>query len=628
MCVANSLNLKGCNMCGIVGYTGSKRVSDILLGGLARLEYRGYDSAGVALEVAGDAGCALDVVREVGKVASLSEKLGQHNASSTCGIGHTRWATHGRPTVENAHPHVSCDGRIAIVHNGIIENFAELREELGARGHTFRSETDTEVFAHLVEEGYAATHDLMAAVRDACAHVVGAYGLAAVCADEPGVIAVARKDSPIVVGMGQDGAYLASDIVALIDATRDVVVLEDGQFAKLTPKGIEYTDAEGAVITPAVTHVDWDVDMAEKGGYPDFMLKEICEQPRVVRDTLVGRLAPTGELDIDELGLSFEELNLIDRVYVIACGTSYHAGLIAKNLIEGWARIPCEVEAASEFRYRNPIITPTTLVVAVSQSGETADTLAAIRDARIKGGKVFGITNVVGSPVARESDGVIYTKANKEIAVASTKSFIGQIVSLSLLSLLLAQAKGKLKTGQVKMLFHELGDTAAQIQHILDTQGLAIHEAALACKDAASALFVGRGMGTAISYEGALKLKEVSYLHAEAYAAGEMKHGPIALIDPGFPVIAVATKSPTYDKVVSNLKECEARGATIIVLATEGDEDIAKIADHIISIPPVRDCFSAITASVPLQLLAREVALMRGCNVDQPRNLAKSVTVE
>ena len=615
-------------MCGIVGYTGSKQVGDILLGGLARLEYRGYDSAGVALEVGAGDDRALDVVREVGKVASLAKKLEEHDAPSACGIGHTRWATHGRPTVENAHPHISCDGRIAIVHNGIIENFAELREELTERGHAFRSETDTEVFAHLVEEGYAATHDLMAAVREACTHVVGAYGLAAVCADEPGVIAVARKDSPIVVGMGRDGAYLASDIVAVIDATRDVVVLEDGQFAKLTPKGIEYTDAEGAIIDPIITHVDWDVDMAEKGGYPDFMLKEICEQPRVVRDTLVGRLAPTGELDIDELGLSFEELNLIDRVYVIACGTSYHAGLIAKNLIEGWARIPCEVEAASEFRYRNPIITPTTLVVAVSQSGETADTLAAIRDARIKGGKVFGITNVVGSPVARESDGVIYTKANKEIAVASTKSFIGQIVSLSLLSLLLAQAKGKLKTGQVKMLFHELGDTAAQIQHILDTQGPAIHEAALACKDAASALFVGRGMGTAISYEGALKLKEVSYLHAEAYAAGEMKHGPIALIDPGFPVIAVVTKSPTYDKVVSNLKECEARGATIIALATEGDEDIAKIADHIISIPPVRDCFSAITASVPLQLLAREVALMRGCNVDQPRNLAKSVTVE
>ena len=382
------------------------------------------------------------------------------------------------------------------------------------------------------------------------------------------------------------------------------------------------------MIEPKVTHIDWDLDMAEKGGYPDFMLKEIHEQPRVVRDTLVGRMTPAGELDIDELGLSLEELNDIDRVYVIACGTSYHAGLIAKNLIEGWARIPTEVEAASEFRYRNPIITPTTLVVAVSQSGETADTLAAIRDARIKGAKVFGITNVVGSPVARESDGVIYTKANKEIAVASTKSFIGQVVSLTLLALLLAQVKYRLTTKQTRMLFRELSDTAEQIQWILDTQAEAVHEAALVCKDAQSALFVGRGMGAAISYEGALKLKEVSYLHAEAYAAGEMKHGPIALIDPGFPVIAVATKSATYDKTVSNLMECKARGAKVIVVATEGDEEINKIADCIIRVPAVRDVFSPITASVPLQLLAREVAILRGCDVDQPRNLAKSVTVE
>ena len=333
-------------------------------------------------------------------------------------------------------------------------------------------------------------------------------------------------------------------------------------------------------------------------------------------------------MTFDEIGLSLEELNDVDRVYVIACGTSYHAGLIAKNLIESWARIPTEVEAASEFRYRDPIITPSTLVVAVSQSGETADTLAAIRDARIKGAKVFGITNVVGSPVARESDGVIYTKANKEIAVASTKSFIGQVVSLTLLAMLLGQVKYRLTTKQCRMLFRELGDTAEQIQHILDTQGDAIHEAALACKDAQSALFVGRGMGAAISYEGALKLKEVSYLHAEAYAAGEMKHGPIALIDPGFPVIAVTTKSPTYDKTVSNLKECEARGAMIIAIATEGDEEIGKIADHVIWVPKVRDAFSAITATVPLQLLAREVAILRGCDVDQPRNLAKSVTVE
>ena len=619
-------------MCGIVGYTGSEQAKDILIGGLKRLEYRGYDSAGVALERAG--GDGIDVFRRVGKVSGLESELAHLDHASTCGIGHTRWATHGRPSVANAHPHSSCSGRISIVHNGIIENFAELREELEARGHHFTSDTDTEVFAHLIEEAYEGgngkpgTHDLLAAVREACTHVIGAYGLAALCADEPGVIAVARKDSPIVIGRGENGSYVASDVIAVIDATRDVVVLEDGQFARLTSEGISYTDADGNAIEPAITHIDWDIDMAEKGGYPDFMLKEICEQPRVVRDTLVGRLSSTGELDIDELGLSYEELDLIDRVYVIACGTSYHAGLIAKNLIEAWARIPCEVEAASEFRYRNPIITPTTLVVAVSQSGETADTLAAIRDARIKGAKVFGITNVVGSPVARESDGVIYTKANKEIAVASTKSFIGQVVSLTLLALLLAQVKGKLSVGQVKLLFRELGDTAEQIQWILDTQMPAIHEAALACKDAHSALFVGRGMGAAISNEGALKLKEISYLHAEAYAAGEMKHGPIALIDPGFPVIAVTTKSPVYDKVVSNLKECEARGAKIIVVATEGDEDIKQIADHVIRIPAVRDAFTPITATVPLQLLAREVALMRGCDVDQPRNLAKSVTVE
>ena len=616
-------------MCGIVGYTGVDAAQDILITGLKRLEYRGYDSAGVALEdIGSDGSRALDVIRRVGKVGGLESELAGGDYPATCGIGHTRWATHGKPSVVNAHPHVSCDGRIAVVHNGIIENFAELREELEARGHTFRSETDTEVFAHLIEEAYADTRDLMAAVREACTHVVGAYGLAAVSADEPGAIAVARKDNPIVIGRGERGSYVASDVIALIDATRDVVVLEDGQFAKLTADGIEYTDAAGCAISPEVTHIDWDIDMAEKGGYPDFMMKEICEQPRVVRDTLVGRMGANGELDIDELGLSLEELNLVDRVYVIACGTSYHAGLIAKNLIEGWARIPCEVEAASEFRYRDPIITPSTLVVAVSQSGETADTLAAIRDARIKGAKVFGITNVVGSPVARESDGVIYTKANKEIAVASTKSFIGQVVSLTLLALLLAQVKYRLTVGQVRMLFRELGDTAEQIQRILDTQQGAIHEAALACRDAQSALFVGRGMGAAISHEGALKLKEISYLHAEAYAAGEMKHGPIALIDPGFPVIAVATKSPVYDKTVSNLKECEARGAKIIAVATEGDEDIRAVADHVIHVPRVRDAFSPITATVPLQLLAREVALLRGCDVDQPRNLAKSVTVE
>ena len=609
-------------MCGIVGYTGGNAAAPILLDGLKKLEYRGYDSAGIAV-LEDD---ALQVVRRKGKVSELEHTVSHFDLTGTCGIGHTRWATHGRPSEANAHPHASCAGDIAVVHNGIIENFAELREELEGRGHVFRSETDTEVVSHLVEEALADGSDLLAAVRAASERLVGSYGLAVTCTEAPGVIVVTRQDSPIIVGQGADGSYVASDAIAVIGATRDVVVLADRQFAKLMPEGVEYFDAQGDSVEPEFTHITWDIDVAEKGGYPDFMLKEIHEQPRVIRDTLAGRLVG-GKLEIDELDMSSEELNLVDRVYVIACGTSYHAGLIAKEMIEGWARIPTEVEVASEFRYRNPIITPTTLVVAVSQSGETADTLAAIRDARIKGARVFGITNVLGSPVARESDGVIYTKANKEIAVASTKSFLGQVVSLTLLAMLLAQAKGKLRMNQIRLLFRELADTAGQVEEILaDTS--AIDEAAWACVGASSAMFIGRGMGAAIAREGALKLKEISYLHAEAYPAGEMKHGPIALIDGGFPVIAIATESPVYDKVVSNLQESKARGARIVVVATEGDEAIRAYADHVIYIPKVRDMFSAITASVPLQLLAPSIAVMRGCDVDQPRNLAKSVTVE
>ena len=619
-------------MCGIVGYTGVQSAAPILLDGLAKLEYRGYDSAGIAVME----GNSLQVVRRRGKVAELAHTTRHFDLAGTCGIGHTRWATHGRPSEANAHPHTSCAGDIAVVHNGIIENFAELREDLESRGHVFHSETDTEVIAHLVEDAYADvtsgkargrdTDGLTEAVRLASMRLVGSYGLAVTSAREPGVIVVTRKDMPIIVGNSGDGAYIASDAIAVIGATRDVVYLEDGQLAKLTANGIGYFDNHGKTIAPDTTHISWDMDVAEKGGYPDFMLKEIHEQPRVIRDTLAGRLVG-GHLEIDELDMTSEELNLIDRVYVIACGTSYHAGLIAKEMIEGWARIPTEVEVASEFRYRNPIITPTTLVVAVSQSGETADTLAAIRDARIKGARVFGITNVLGSPVARESDGVIYTKANKEIAVASTKSFLGQLVSLTLLALLLAQAKGKLRMNQIRLIFRELADTAEQVEQILSDTS-AIEEAARSCVDAASALFVGRGMGAAIAREGALKLKEISYLHAEAYPAGEMKHGPIALIDEGFPVIAIVTQSPVYDKVVSNLQESRARGALVVAIATEGDEAIREHADHVIYIPKVRDALSPITASVPLQLLARSIAVMRGSDVDQPRNLAKSVTVE
>ena len=620
-------------MCGIVGYTGTQEAATKLLDGLAKLEYRGYDSAGIAV-MEGD---GLAIIRRRGKVAELAHTAAHFDLEGTCGIGHTRWATHGRPSEANAHPHASCAGDIAVVHNGIIENYAELREELESRGHAFRSETDTEVIAHLVEEAYASvagagegamrdTRGFAEAVRIASVRLVGSYGFAVTSAHEPGVIVVTRRDMPIIVGAAADGSYVASDAIAVIGATRDVVYLDDGQIARLTSDSIEFFDNHGRAIEPATTHIAWDMDVAEKGGYPDFMLKEIHEQPRVIRDTLAGRLVG-GRLEIDELDMTSEELNLIDRVYVIACGTSYHAGLIAREMIEGWARVPTEVEVASEFRYRNPIITPTTLVVAVSQSGETADTLAAIRDARIKGARVFGITNVLGSPVARESDGVIYTKANKEIAVASTKSFLGQVVSLTLLALLLAQAKGKLRMNQIRLIFRELADTAEQVERILaDTS--AIEDAAQACVDATSALFVGRGMGAAIAREGALKLKEISYLHAEAYPAGEMKHGPIALIDEGFPVIAIATQSPVYDKVISNLQESRARGALVVAIATEGDEAIRDHADHVIYIPKVRDALSAITASVPLQLLARSIAVMRGCDVDQPRNLAKSVTVE
>lgn len=630
-------------MCGIVGYTGTGSIQDVLLNGLKRLEYRGYDSAGIAM--IGDGG--LESVCRRGRVGDLEQTLSSMDLEGACGIGHTRWATHGIPSEANAHPHLSCDGKIAVVHNGIIENFLELKDELVSRGHIFLSDTDSEVIAHLVEEAYAeivedkhgssiergdkATNAsrLTRALEIASRRLIGSFGIAAVCQDEGGTIAATRKGSPIVVGHSEDGSYVASDIIAVIDATRDICILEDGQFAELDPSGFKVFDQTSDTlkeVEPHITHIDWDIDFAEKGGYEDFMLKEIHEQPRVIRDTLAGRLIGD-RLLIDELGLSNEELNLIDRVYIIACGTSYHAGLIAKNLIESWAQIPTEVEVASEFRYRSPIITPSTLVVAVSQSGETADTLAAIRDARIKGARVFGITNVVGSPVARESDGVIYTKANKEIAVASTKSFLGQVVSLTLLAMLLAQSKGKLTTKQIRLLFSELADTAEQVERILQDNA-SIKEAASACKDATSALFIGRGMGAAVATEGALKLKEISYLHAEAYPAGEMKHGPIALIEEGFPVIAIATNSPTYDKVISNLCESKARGAMIVAIATEGDTEIEKHADHVIYVPKVRDALSPITASVPLQLFAREIALMRGCDIDQPRNLAKSVTVE
>ena len=612
-------------MCGIVGFIGQEQAAPILLDGLAHLEYRGYDSAGVAVISAQG---KLQVEKAVGRLKVLSEQIhGGADLEGCIGLGHTRWATHGAPNIINSHPHVSENGKFAVIHNGIIENYVEIKEFLIGQGIRFKSETDTEVVAQLLEFYYNECHDFLEAVGRVLRRIEGAYALGMLCADCPDRIIAARKDAPLLLGYGKGCNFLASDVTAIIKHTRDVAYMEDGEVAVLTREGIEVYDALEQKIEKKHFTIDWEVSAAEKGGYPHFMLKEINEEPAAITATVSPRVENgLPELRIPEL--TDEKLRSIGTVHLVGCGTAMHAGMVGKTAIEALARVPAEVDIASEFRYRNPIITPTTLVVAVSQSGETADTLAAIRDARIKGAKVFGITNVVGSPVARESDGVIYTKANKEIAVASTKSFIGQVVSLTLLALLLAQVKYRLTTKQARMLFRELSDTAEQIQWILDTQTEAVHEAALLCKDAQSALFVGRGMGAAISYEGALKLKEVSYLHAEAYAAGEMKHGPIALIDAEMPTVAIATPDHTYEKTASNIEEIKARGGKVITVIAKGDEQVRKSSDYFIEVPVVAECLMPIVVSVPLQLLAYHIAVNKGRDVDQPRNLAKSVTVE
>jgi len=609
-------------MCGIVGYVGPRHATDILLGGLARLEYRGYDSSGVAVIEAGE----LSVVRRVGRLANLREALKEHPLSGSTGIGHTRWATHGRPSEENAHPHTDCDGRVAVVHNGIIENYASLRDELSSNGHILRSETDTETVAHLIESYLEG--DLVEAVRSAVARLEGSYALAVVLRDEPGTIVAARRDSPLIIGLGQDENIVASDIPAVLEHTREVLVLHDGEIAAVTADSVVVFGEDGAVVAaPELMTVEWDLDAAEKGGYEDFMLKEIHEQPKALRETLRGRMGDDGVIQLSELMMTPEQVAGVGRVYIIACGTSYHAGLVAKNLIERWARVPVEVDVSSEFRYRDPIVGDDTLVVAITQSGETADTLAGVREARERGAKVIAITNVVGSRVTRESDGVIYTHAGPEIGVAATKTFTAQIAALTVLALKLAQARGALTDDRVRALWEELLTIPDVVE--AELQDLrALEECAAAYKDVSSSLFVGRGIGVPVAMEGALKLKEISYIHAEAYPSGEMKHGPIALITPQVPVVAVATQGHTYEKVVSNIQEVRARGAEVIVVATAGDEEIARHAEHVLHIPRTSEALSAIPAVVPLQLLAYYIAKLRGCDVDQPRNLAKSVTVE
>lgn len=614
-------------MCGIVAYTGSSQAVPFLLDGLKTLEYRGYDSAGV--EVLAQDG-SLAGVKCAGRVSALVEKCQTRDLRSTCGIAHTRWATHGAPTDRNAHPHTSCDGRVAIVHNGIIENYRSLREELQARGHEFRSETDSEVIAHLVEEALRgpAAGDVVEALRQATHRLEGSWAVAVISADDPGAVACARKGSPLVLAATDGGAYAASDITALAGITSHVIQLDDGQLARMDPSGAATAyDASGSeVAKPDTLDIDWDASAATLGGYDDFMAKEIAEQPAAIERLLRGRLSD-GRINLDELDLTDDEIAAIDRIYVVACGTSLHVGLLARRFIEGWARIPVVAEAASEFIYEDVLVTDHTLCVIITQSGETADTLAAARKMHAAGAKVFAITNVLGSTAARESDGVLYIQAGPEVSVCSTKAYTAQMVAATILALLLAQKNGHMAMGEVARRFRELARVPDLMRVVLDRSWQA-KAAAHEFVHAPSALFVGRGVNSATASEGALKLKEVSYLHAEAYAAGEMKHGPIALLEPGFPVAAIVPRDSVRDKTVSNIQEVIARGATCVAVATDGDEDVASLAERVMWIPDCPENIVPMVAILHLQMLARYVALARGCDVDKPRNLAKSVTVE
>jgi glutamine---fructose-6-phosphate transaminase (isomerizing) len=624
-------------MCGIVGYVGKKRVVPLILDGLKRLEYRGYDSAGIAVAGNGD---GLQVRRAEGKLRNLEEVIRLKPIDGTYGIGHTRWATHGRPTEENAHPHRDCTGHIVVVHNGIIENYVTLKKKLIEEGHRFTTETDTEVIAHLVEKyllrpANGSHLSLEEAVRKTVKQLTGVFALAVIAVDEPNKIVAARNGPPAVIGLGKDEYFVASDVPAILYHTRDLFFLADGDLAVITPEGVQLTDFNGEPIVRQVQHVTWDPVMAEKGGFKHFMLKEIYEQPRSVRDTTLGRISQeTGHVFLDEMEISEAEFKAAKKINIAACGTSWHAAQAGKFMIEGLARIPVEVDYASEWRYRSPIIPPDTITMLISQSGETADTIAAQREAKARGSKTLAICNVVGSMITREAAGTIYTHAGPEIGVASTKAFTAQLTALYLFALYLAQTRGTMTPEQAMAAVQELTRIPGKLEHLLT------HEED--CEDLAKEylrsqdfLFLGRGIHYPIALEGALKLKEVSYIHAEGYPAGEMKHGPNALIDENLPVVIIATCDPNselskvrYEKTISNLKEVKARSGRVIAVATEGDEEIREAADQVLYIPPAPEELAPILEIVPLQLLAYHIAVRRGCDVDQPRNLAKSVTVE
>jgi glucosamine--fructose-6-phosphate aminotransferase (isomerizing) len=614
-------------MCGIVGYVGDKRAQDVVVEGLRRLEYRGYDSAGIALV----SGNSIAWAKKAGKLANLEKALAEAPLpEATTGIGHTRWATHGAPNDTNAHPHLGNGGRVALVHNGIIENFAELRAEVEAAGDELRSETDTEIAAHLIESALAGGGTLTDAMREVCTRLEGAFTLVAVDAEDPSRVVAARRSSPLVVGIGEGENFIGSDVAAFIEHTREAMELGQDQIVTITRDGVEVIGFDGTPAHGTRYHVDWDLSAAEKDGYDWFMRKEIFEQPRAIADALLGRHDAAGRLQLDEVRISDDDLRQVDKIIVIAAGTSFYAGLVAKYAIEHWCRVPVEVELSSEFRYRDPILTRSTLVVAISQSGETADTLQAIRHARTQRSKVLAICNTNGSTIPRESDAVIYTHAGPEIGVASTKGFITQVIAAYLLGLYLAQVKGTSYADEVARVVAELGDMPGHVQRILDNSDQ-LYALAEELQDAKSVLFLGRHVGYPVALEGALKLKELAYLHAEGFAAGELKHGPIALIEEGMPVFCVVPpqgRDHLHDKMLSAIQEIRARGARTIVLVEDDDPGIEEFAHTIIRLPRVSTLLQPVAAVVPLQLFACELATRLGHDVDQPRNLAKSVTVE
>ena len=608
-------------MCGIVGYLGKNKASEILVQGLSKLEYRGYDSAGIAIIENGN----IDVNKCKGRLANLEGKISNQNIQGTVGIGHTRWATHGEPSDVNSHPHLNQDGTIAIVHNGIIENYIELREWLTKEGYTFKSQTDTEVIPHLVNYYY--NGNLLDALIKATKKLQGSYAIGAISKNEPDTLIAVRKDSPLIVGIGEDENFIASDIPAILNHTRDIYLLEDGEFVVMDRNGVKLLTEEKEEIKRDIFHVTWDATSAEKGGYEHFMLKEIHEQPKAVKDTLKSRITLNEKVKLDDFHMTKEEIEDINRVYIVACGTAYHAGVVGKTILEKTIKVPVEIDVASEFRYREPIIDNHTLMIVLSQSGETADTLAAVRLAKENGARVLAITNVVGSSIAREANDVLYTWAGPEIAVASTKAYVTQVVTLYIVSLYFAEIRHTMTKEAIEEVKEELLKISEKIEEIIKSEEY-IKEIAKEFKNNEDMYYLGRGFDYAVAMEASLKTKEISYIHSEAYAAGELKHGTIALIEEGTPVVAIATQEHLFEKTVSNVREVTTRGAKVLGIAMEGHKDIEKVVDKVIYIPRTMPLIAPVLAVVPLQLLSYYIAKTRGCDIDKPRNLAKAVTVE